>query len=121
MTNTASPPKRKQFFSCLVLCVVCIALNIALSRLAALAGIPLYLDSVGTVLAAVISGYLPGMLTGFLTNILLWLVNGDGTTVYYGVISVLIAAVTAFLALKDWYRSFGKSLLSVPLLALIGG
>ncbi len=121
MTNSVSPVKRKPFLSCLILCAAGIALNIVLSRLAALAGIPLYLDSVGTVLTAVISGYLPGMLTGFLTNILLWLINGDANTVYYGVISVLIAALAAFLSRRDWYRSLGKALRSVPLLALIGG
>jgi response regulator RpfG family c-di-GMP phosphodiesterase len=103
------------------MCVVGIALNLLLSELARLLHIPLYLDTVGTVLTAAAGGYLPGMLTGFLTNVLLWGINGDSTTIYYGVISVLIAALAAFLARKGWYRTFGKSLCSAPLLALVGG
>ena len=121
MASPAVSAKRHPFRTCLLLFAAGIALNLALSELAKLLRIPLYLDSVGTVLIAVLGGYLPGMLTGFLTNVLLWLIRGDDTTVFYGVISVLIAALAAFLSRKDWYRSPGKSLCSVPLLALIGG
>ena len=121
MTSPVVPEKRHPLLTCLVLCVAGIALNLLLSMLAKALHIPLYLDTVGTVLTAVAGGYLPGMLTGFLTNILLWIINGDSMTVFYSVISVLIAALAAFLARKGWYRSFGKALCSVPLLALVGG
>ncbi len=121
MTSPVVSEKRLPLLACLVLCLAGIALNLALSWLARLLSIPLYLDTAGTVLAAVSGGYLPGMLTGCLTNVLLWIINGDGMTVYYSVISVLIAALAAFLARKGWYRSVGKALRSVPLLALIGG
>ena len=121
MTSPVIPEKRHPFRNCLLMCVIGIALNLLLSELARLLHIPLYLDSVGTVLTAIVGGYLPGMLTGFLTNVLLWIINGDPTTVYYGVISVLIAALAAFLARRGWYRTVGRSLRSVPLLALVGG
>ena len=121
MTSPAISEKQHLFRNCLLLCVIGITLNLLLSRLAKLIGIPLYLDTVGTVLTAAAGGYLPGMLTGFLTNVLLWAINGDHMTVFYGVISVLIAALAAFLARQGWYRSFGKGVRSVPLLALIGG
>ena len=112
--------RQKPVRTTLLLCAGGIVLNLLLNKLAALAGIPLYLDSVGTVLAAVLGGYLPGMLVGYLTNILLWL-TGNETAIYYGVISVLLAAMASFLARKDWFRSFTGALRSVPLLALIGG
>ena len=121
MTSPVVSEKRHPFRNCLLMCAIGIALNLLLSELARLLHIPLYLDTVGTVLTAVAGGYLPGMLTGFLTNVLLWIINGDSTTVYYSVISVLIAALAAFLARKGWYRSLGKALRSVPLLALVGG
>ena len=121
MTSPVVLKKRNPFLTCLLLCAIGIAVNILLSRLAALLHIPLYLDCVGTVLIAVVGGYLPGMLTGFLTNVLLGLFNGDPNTIYYGVLSVLIAALAAYLSRKDWFRSFGKALCSVPLFALIGG
>ena len=132
MSISAASARRRTVLSCFVLCAAGIALNLLLSRLASLAGIPLYLgaervtltlylDSVGTVLTAVLGGYLPGMTVGFLSNLLLGIVSGDEMTLYYGVISVLIAALAATLARRGWYRTLGKALLSAPLLALIGG
>lgn len=121
MTSPVVPEKRHPLLTCLALCVIGIALNLGLSLLAKALHIPLYLDTAGTVLTAVVGGYLPGILTGFMTNVLLWIINGDLMTVFYSVISVLIAVLAAFLARKGWYRSFGKALCSVPLLALIGG
>ena len=98
-----------------------IGLNLLFSWLAQLAGIPLYLDSVGTILTAVIGGYLPGMVVGYLTNLLKGALIGDNMAVYYGVLNVLIAAVAASLSHRDWFRSFRKAVLSVPFFALIGG
>ena len=121
MTSNAGFKKRNPFLTCLLLCAAGIVLNILLNRLAALVGIPLYLDSVGTVFTAVVGGYLPGILTGFLSNLLNSAISGNDTTIYYGVVSILIAVLAASLARRDWFRSFGKSLCSVPLFALIGG
>ena len=111
--------KKNHFLACLVFSICCIVLNFALRNLAALIGIPLYLDSVGTILAGALGGYLPGVLVGFLSNIFLNLAND--TAKYYGVISILIGALAAFLHRKGWFKSFPKALLSVPLFALIGG
>ena len=114
-----TPAKKSPLLSCALLCVAGIALNVALNKLAALAGIPLYLDSAGTVLTAILGGFLPGMVTGYVTNLLLGI--GSETSIFYCMISILLATLAAFLARKGWYRSFGKALCSVPLLALIGG
>ena len=111
--------RRAKALLCPALCLACIALNWLLRRLAMLTGIPLYLDSVGTVLAAVTGGYLPGMLVGFFSNLLIG--AGQNMSEYYCMISVLIAALSAFLARCGWFRSFPSSLRAFPLLALIGG
>ena len=121
MTNPAVLKKRNPVLICFLLCAVGVVLNILLSELASLLHLPLYMDCVGTVLIAVVGGFLPGMLTGFLTNVLLSLFNGNENYIFYGVVSVLIAALAAHLSRKDWFRSLGKALCSVPLFALIGG
>ena len=118
-TSVRAGGNSKRALSCLAFCAVCIALNFILRNLAKLAGIPLYVDSVGTILAAVLGGYLPGMLVGFLSNLLIG--AGDDMSKYYCMISVLIAALATFLSRKGWFSSFRKSLCSVPLFALIGG
>ena len=120
MTTPVVRKKLHPLLTSLLLIAIGIVLNLVLNKLAALIGLPLYLDTVGTVFVAVVGGYLPGILTGFLTNLLLQL-TGNETALYFGVISILIAALAAFLGRKGWYRTPGKSLLSVPLLALIGG
>ena len=51
-------------------CGVCVALNIVLGILTAALGIPLYLDTLGTVLSAAILGPIPGMIVGSLSNII---------------------------------------------------
>ena len=121
MTSPAVTKKRHPILICLTLCVIGVVLNLLLNKLASLLHIPLYLDSVGTVFTAVIGGYLPGILTGFLTNLLISFTAGDEMTLYYSVISILIAALAAFLGRKGWYRSLVRALPSVPLLALVGG
>ena len=99
--TTVQSGKRRPILTSFLLCVAGIILNIALNHIAAALHIPLYVDSVGTVLTAVLGGYLPGMLTGFLTNVFLWLISGDGTTIFYGVINVMIAAAASFFARRD--------------------
>lgn len=99
------PPwrERAQGFpqSALFLTVTGLAINIVLSKTVLFFEVPLFLDSVGTVLAAVWGGYLPGIAVGFLTNI----VNGieDPITLYYGIVNVLIGAAAAFLAQRRAY------------------
>ena len=80
----------------LILCVACLALNFGLSRLALLLHLPLYLDNIGSALAAALGGIIPGIMVGFLTN----LINGliDLETVYYGSLTVLIAICSALYA-----------------------
>ena len=51
-------------------CGVCVAMNIVLGIITAALGIPLYLDTLGTVLSAAILGPVPGMIVGSLSNII---------------------------------------------------
>ena len=100
-------------------CVVGIVLNIGGAHLATRLNLPLYLDSIGTVLIAVIGGYLPGVITGFLSNVLNAL--SDPINAYYSLINVLIAAAAAYFADKGYFKKYWKAVLTVFPLALIGG
>ena len=116
--STVSNPK-KRVLSLLLLIAGGILINLAGARLALFFRLPLFLDSIGTVLAAVLGGYMPGIAVGFLTNVL----NGlsDFTTAYYSSISVLIAICSAYLAGKGAFRRVSLLLPAALLLALIGG
>ena len=55
-------------------CGVAVAMNIVLGIITAALGIPLYLDTLGTVLSAAILGPLPGVIVGALSNIITGLI-----------------------------------------------
>ena len=97
----------------------CLLLNVLLSRVPSLLGLPVFLDSAGTILAATVGGYVPGILVGYITNIL----NNfaDSTSIYYGVLSVLIAVAATLRSRHGTFRSLPRALLTVPIFALIGG
>ena len=115
----AASSQKKKWPSLLLLISGGILINLIGARLALFFRLPLFLDSIGTVLAAVLGGYMPGIAVGFLTNVL----NGlsDFTTSYYSSISVLIAICSAWLAGKGAFRRVPHLLLTAIVLALIGG
>ena len=55
-------------------CGVAVAMNIVLGIITSALGIPLYLDTLGTVLSAAILGPLPGIIVGALSNIITGLI-----------------------------------------------
>ncbi len=105
----------------LILCAVGLLINYLLAHLATGLKLPLYLDNIGSALAAALGGYIPGIIVGFFTN----LVNsiGDYNTAYYGALTVLIAIASAWFAGKGYY-TFRKPLRLLAIIvtfALIGG
>ena len=96
-----------------------IAINFILPRTVSYFGLPLYMDNVGTLLAAVLGGYLPGIVVGYLNNIIN--MQGNPGNAYYVVLSTMIAASGSYLGRKGWFDKFGKALATIPLFAFIGG
>ena len=96
-----------------------VVINFILPRTASHFNLPLYLDNVGTLAAAVLGGYLPGILVGYLNNIIN--MQGNPGNAYYVVLSTMIAASGAYFASKGWFDKFTKSLLTIPVFAFIGG
>lgn len=110
--------KRKNITALLV-CVAGIVLNIVLGQIVSMFGLPLYLDTVGTVTVAVLGGYLPGVFVGFVTNV----IKGffDSSSLYYGVLNVLIAGSAAFLARRCFFKNIRGEIFAALLFTLIGG
>lgn len=108
-----------KFLHAVGFCAACIAINGAGAQIASLLNLPVYLDSLGTVLASMIGGYVPGIVVGYATN----LINGvmDSASIYYGIVNVLIAILTASMAQRGWFRRLSTTLLAIPLLGLISG
>ena len=105
-----------------------ILLNLLCANLAKLFQLPFYFDCIGTIAAAVTGGFLPGVLVGFFTNIISYGINfyilGDkeDVTLFYCVVSVLIALVAAAFAQKKYFRMISAKMI-IPILCfiLLGG
>lgn len=94
-------------------------LNLLLGMAVSQLKLPLYLDTVGTVTVAVIGGYLPGVLVGFVTNINKSI--SDSSSLYYGVLNVLIAVAAAHSAHSGRLRKMRGIVGLLVVLTLIGG
>ncbi len=108
-----------KFTTAVLLCIACVAINVVGARIALLFDLPVYLDSLGTILASIIGGYVPGIAVGYATN----LVNSltESASIYYGVVNVVIAIITAYLARRRWFEKMPTTLLTVLMLAAVCG
>ena len=102
-----------------LLCLAGLLINIGGSKLALALELPVFLDSVGTMLAAALGGMIPGIAVGFLTNVIGGI--SDYTTAYYGVLNVLIALAAARFQRRGMFRRPGGVIAAVISFALIGG
>lgn len=109
----------KKFIVTMLFCIIGIAINLIGSQLTNALQLPLFLDSIGTMLAAIIGGTIPGIIVGYATNI----VNMafDEVAIYYGAVNVLIAVCASFFARRGWFKSFPKIIAAIMIFALIGG
>ena len=110
--KTKSVSTKTKAIMIFLLCIICVGINIGGSKLAGLLNMPVFLDSAGTILAATVGGYVPGILVGYITNIL----NNfaDSTSIYYGVLSVLIAVAATLRSRHGTFRSLPRALLAIP-------
>ena len=94
-----------------------VAINRVVSSIGAYFGLPLYLDSIGTMFIAALGGTFPGMLVGFITN----MIGGisDTTTFYYGTINVLIALIAGMASERGYFDKITKVISLLPLYMLL--
>ena len=121
MTNSDNQKtaKRSNVLMTVLLCLVCIAVNLLGAFVSTHFHMPLYLDTVGTIVTAVYSGSLPGMVVGLITSLLRGI--QDSSQLYYGTLNMCCAIVAAFFAKKGIFRNLFKPILLVPLLAVMTG
>ncbi len=119
METSSSERIRKNKVKLVLIYLLFVFINMSVNRLVRHFGLPLYVDNIGTLMGAVLGGYLPGIFVGYITNIINS--TADPENMYYAGISVLIAITATWFAKKGFFDSFFKSLLTVPFLAFIGG
>ena len=99
-----------------VLIPVAIAINIAVGQLVAMLKLPVFLDSIGTVLVGVLCGPWAGALTGALANTIWGLFNPDALP--WWPVAFFIGLVAGFCANAGLFKNWWKVILSGFFIAL---
>ena len=101
------------------ICIASLALNLIGASIVKIFGLPLYLDTSGTIFIAALGGYVPGIAVGFFTNLLKAIF--DSSEMYYCTVSILVAIFTAFFARRNFFSHFGRVLILIPVLTFLTG
>ncbi|WP_050008036.1 HD-GYP domain-containing protein [Butyrivibrio sp. WCE2006] len=102
------------------ICVfLCALLNIVLSYITATIGLPVYLDSIGTILMSFLGGFFPGIITAIISNLIEAAFNQDAA--YFILIGVLIAACASNFSQKELYKKKINIMWLIVIISLIGG
>jgi len=101
-----------------VLIPVAIAINVVIGQIVFLLKLPVYLDSVGTMLVAVVCGPWAGALTGTLSNTI-WGLAIDPNALPWWPVALLIGFVTGWCARGGLFRNTWKVLITGFLVALV--
>ncbi len=103
----------------LVLIPVALAINVAVGQLVLALKVPLYLDSIGTVLVGALAGPWAGAVTGFLSNVI-WTATGwfPQAIAWAGVAAVIGAMAGAF-GRAAWLHRWGKAIVAGLLTGIV--
>jgi energy-coupling factor transport system substrate-specific component len=96
-----------------------IAVNFVGGQIALLLKLPLYLDSIGTILVGATCGALPGALVGLLSNAINSITSPP--TFAFAILNVLFGLLAGLLGRYGVFKSLWKTLLSAIGFAFIGG
>lgn len=100
-----------------VLIVIAIAINIAMGQIVLLLKLPVYLDSIGTVLVAVLCGPWAGALTGTLSNVI-WGIAIDPNALPWWPVAAMIGYMAGRMASWGFFNSWWKVVVTGFVVAL---
>lgn len=101
----------------LALIPLCIAINIAGGQLAKALRLPIYLDSIGTVLSGALLGPWVGLLTGVLSNVIWTLIGLDQYAIFFCYVAGVIGLLAGFAGRAGFFLRASPRWMS----ALVGG
>lgn len=115
--ETKSGIKQDFNLMAILLIPVCVAINIVGFQLAQLLRLPIYIDTIGTILVGIIAGPWIAILTGLLTNC----INAIFNPVYlpYSIVNMAIGLTAAILSRNKMFGKLWKICISGIIIALV--
>jgi len=112
-------PRKMKIAYALGLILAAFLVNIIFSKIVLAFDLPVFLDCIGTILAAMLGGTFPAVIAGFCSNAF----NGisDLTTLYYGIINILIGVAATIFQQKGFFRTVPKIVITILVFSLLGG
>jgi energy-coupling factor transport system substrate-specific component len=103
-----------------VMISVAIAINIAVGQLVyGVVKIPLYLDSIGTVLVGVLAGPWAGALTGLLSNLIWGMTGLNPAYAPFAGVGAIIGLLAGLFAEAAWLRAWWKTIIAGLITGLV--
>lgn len=109
----AQSEKFSNTFSTVTLALIAFAivLNMAIGQLVSLLKLPIFLDSIGTVLVGILAGPLAGGLTGLLTN-LIWGLISSPVAAAFAPVAMMIGIVAGLCARYGLFTTWWKVIIA---------
>jgi energy-coupling factor transport system substrate-specific component len=95
----------------LALIAFAIVLNMAIGQLVSLLKLPIFLDSIGTILVGILAGPLAGGLTGLLTN-LIWGLISSPVAAAFAPVAMMIGIVAGLCAKYGLFKTWWKVIIA---------
>ena len=96
----------------------CIAFNVVLGKLDSTLKLPIFLDTIGTILAALLLGPWMGMLTGLCSN-LIWGVISEIPAEAFAPVSMAIGLSAGYLGCRGMFRSLPRVFFAGILISIV--
>ncbi|CAJ1794847.1 ECF transporter S component [Aeromonas veronii] len=97
--------------------VICIAINMVAGQAVSMLKLPIFLDSIGTMLCAILAGPWMAVATGLLTNLLWGLLTGP-IAAAFAPVAMMIGLSAGLLARAGWFNNLPKVVVSSVVITL---
>lgn len=97
-----------------------VALNLAIGAIVAALKLPVYLDSIGTVLVAALAGPLAGVITGIISNLVLGMLSSP-TFIAFIPVTAVIGATAGIASRLGAFHTMPRALLAGLVIGLLAG
>ncbi len=116
MSSSAPATKQRPHYV-ILLCLLSFALNMLGALVCEKTGANLYLDTVGTVLAAVCGGYVPSIIVAFFTTFIKGI--SDHEALYFSLVGMLMGVCGAFFSKHKFFDSIFKTAATIPVFTAV--